>query len=289
MAKIDNLINKVTKDIIDLQARNHINVTMRIDETLKILGDTNILANAIKNDQKFDLVQTVGDHANIVYTVNGEVIQAGANVLSYGDDLTITVTTDAGYELETFKINNVTVTSPYQTLVTDNLNVVVSAVAGTYALTETKGTHTTLTYSVGGETITAGSQALTGGTTLTITAGADTGFDLTTFTVNGVTVTSPYEMTVTGAVEVVTEATLQTFNLAETVGENVTVTYTVEQQEVTAGTGVLSYGDVLTITATPADGYAVSTLTVNGETFTSGNTITVTGNITVVAEATTVI
>lgn len=59
-----------------------------------------------------------------------------------------------------------------------------------------------------------------------------------------------------------------------------------------ASTGALSsgsvvyYGDVLQITATPSSGYKITTFTVNGGSFTSGNTITVSGAITVVGKST---
>lgn len=58
-----------------------------------------------------------------------------------------------------------------------------------------------------------------------------------------------------------------------------------------ASTGTLSsgsvvyYGDVLTITASASSGYNLSTFTVNGSNFTSGNTITVTSAVSVVTTA----
>ena len=48
----------------------------------------------------------------------------------------------------------------------------------------------------------------------------------------------------------------------------------------------LWYNDVLKITFTPSTNYSITTHTVNGSTFTSGNTKTVTGNVSVVATAT---
>ena len=43
------------------------------------------------------------------------------------------------------------------------------------------------------------------------------------------------------------------------------------------------FGDVLTITTTPADGYILSALTANGSQFTSGGTLTVQGDVTIAA------
>ena len=71
---------------------------------------------------------------------------------------------------------------------------------------------------------------------------------------------------------------------------NVTVTRTSSPNQ-GASTGTLSsgsvvyYGDVLKITASANSGYNLSTFTVNGNNFTSGNTITVTSAITIVANS----
>jgi len=59
-------------------------------------------------------------------------------------------------------------------------------------------------------------------------------------------------------------------------------------QTITAGTPIYS-DDVLKITATAEAGYEMSTLTVNGNAFTSGQKYTVTGNTTIVATATEIV
>lgn len=56
--------------------------------------------------------------------------------------------------------------------------------------------------------------------------------------------------------------------------------------KLSAGTKKLYYGDKLKITFTPSSNYAIDTHKVNGATFTSGNTHTVSGNVTVAATAT---
>lgn len=64
--------------------------------------------------------------------------------------------------------------------------------------------------------------------------------------------------------------------------ENCTVALTVGGQSVTS----LKYADVATITATASEGYTMSTLTVNGESHTSGQAITVSGDVVIEAVAT---
>lgn len=73
--------------------------------------------------------------------------------------------------------------------------------------------------------------------------------------------------------------------------ENATVTCQRTSSPAGAGTGTLTNGatiydnDVLKFTFTPATNYTIKTRTVNGTTFTSGNSHTVSGNVTVVVVA----
>ena len=73
--------------------------------------------------------------------------------------------------------------------------------------------------------------------------------------------------------------------------ENATVTCQRTSSPAGAGTGILTNGatiydnDVLKFTFTPAANYTIKTHTVNGTTFTSGHSHTVSGNVTVVVVA----
>lgn len=79
-----------------------------------------------------------------------------------------------------------------------------------------------------------------------------------------------------------------TLSISAGTGSNITVNRTVSGY---AGTGNLSngarlyYNDKLKITFTPSTNYAISTHTVNNSTFSSGNTYTVSGNVSVKATA----
>lgn len=82
------------------------------------------------------------------------------------------------------------------------------------------------------------------------------------------------------------------FSLSITQGANTTVTVSrTSSPNQHANTGALSsgavvyYGDILTISASANSGYNLSTFTVNGTAWTSGNTITVSSAITVVTTA----
>lgn len=68
---------------------------------------------------------------------------------------------------------------------------------------------------------------------------------------------------------------------------NATVAVKRKNKTVSEGSDILFNGDVLTITATVAEGYDLTTLTVNGTTIESGDKVTVNGhNITIVATGT---
>ena len=68
--------------------------------------------------------------------------------------------------------------------------------------------------------------------------------------------------------------------------EHATVTVKKNGTTVTAGTGAIKRGDRLVITATAASTYELTTFTVNGEEFTSGDEIIVTEDLTIVATGT---
>ena len=90
----------------------------------------------------------------------------------------------------------------------------------------------------------------------------------------------------------ITSATSATaYSLTLTQGSNSTISVNRSSSNL-ASTGALSNGaklysgDKLTISFSAASGYNIGTHTVNGSTFTSGNTHTVSGNVTVVSSAT---
>ena len=152
-----------------------------------------------------------------------------------------------------------------------------------YDLTQDKTGACTIVYTVNGETASTGANVLKYGDKLVITVTASTGYTITKLQVNGKNYTSGTEITVDTDIALTVISTLNTYDLSVTADENCTVTVTKGGQAVTAGEEAISYGDVLTITATAGEGYEIATLTVNGDAFTSGNTVTVSGDVTVVA------
>lgn len=165
-------------------------------------------------------------------------------------------------------------------------------IARQFTLSVSAGTGSNITVKRNGTTIYGGA-TVTYGDVLTITFGANTGYNLGTHTVNGSTFTSGNTHTVTAAVSVISTATLKSFLLSTNIGRNTSLTVNRTSSPLGGGsTGVLSYGatiyynDVLKITFGVTTGCVLTTHTVNGIAFTSGNSHTVTAAVSVVSAAT---
>lgn len=206
MAKIDDVISSLTTKIIELEKRETINVAMRIDDVIAYLEDVRDIANGAKQSQRFDLVESIGTGATIVYKVGNRTVTAGNDVLKYGDALKITVTPSTGYDIASFTINGENAVSGSTITVTENLEVVVTAALKTFDLTQTVGENCTVAYTIGGETVSAGTGVLTYGDTLVTTVTFAEGYVVDTFTINGDNATSPQSTSVTGDVAVVVSA-----------------------------------------------------------------------------------
>jgi len=159
-----------------------------------------------------------------------------------------------------------------------------------FDLVQTVGSNSTVTYKRNAVSINSGSNVLTYGDTLEITVTPAEHYDISLFKINNVSqsvATQPIvkTITVTDNVAIITEAELEQFNLTNTVDANTTLVVTRDGEPVTAGTGALYYGDILTISATYETNYEKDILTVNGDAFISGETHTVSGDVTIIASA----
>ena len=152
-----------------------------------------------------------------------------------------------------------------------------------FTLSISAGTGSTITVKRSGTTLTNGA-TLTYGDQLTISFGAQTGYNLATHTVNGSTFPSGGSHTVTGAVSVVSTAAKRTYTLSISAGTGSIITVKRSGTTLTNG-ATLTHGDTLTISFAAASGYELLTHTVNGSAFTSGGGHTVTGAVAVAASA----
>lgn len=205
--KISSLIQRLDKRIIDLATRNHINVTMRIDEELPFLRRCLEIAQDDQSSRKFDITESKTGSCTITYTADGESVSAGSNVLLYGDTLVITVTASTGSTITSLKVNGKDYESGTAITVKDDISVVVVSTLNTYDLTVTPAEHTSISVTKGGTPISAGEDVLTYGDSIVISASAEEGYMITSLEINGTDYVGDQTVTVSGNVSVKTYAT----------------------------------------------------------------------------------
>lgn len=137
----------------------------------------------------------------------------------------------------------------------------------------------TLSFEVNGESASTGANVLKYGDVLKITATVSSHYLMKSLKVNGKNFTSGDTITVDTDISVVAVAEPEKFDLEVSTDDHCSVAVTKGGVEVESGEDAVSYGDVLTITATASEGYSVSSLTVNSESFVSGQTLTVSGDV----------
>lgn len=253
-------------------------------------GSTHTVAGAVSvvstaSLKTYTLTISQGSNSTITVKRNNNTLSNGAT-LTYGDVLTITFAAAPGYAIGTHTVNGTAFTSGGTHTVSGAVTVVSSATQTTFTLSLTKGSNTNLTVSRNGTTLSNG-DSLTYGDVLTITFSAAGGYTLTKGTVNGSAFTSGNTYTVTSNVTVVTQATANPYPLTITQGNNTVITVMRGTQQLYNGDQIAT-NDVLTISFAATSGYAISIHTVNGSAFTSGDTLTVSGAVTVVSAAVTV-
>ena len=206
------------------------------------------------------LVPTFTTSTDATVTVNNVPQESGVTANDFTSPVTYTVTSESG----------------------DSRNYTVTISLATYDLSIDAGDNSTIIVRRAGDffPVEAGSDVLTYGDSLTISVSASTGYQATLH-VNNEPFTSGEALQVTGDVSVTSEASQIPYLL--TIQQTNATVEVKDPDEFSLSTDTyVYYNEVLTITATPAEGYSSVTLLVNNEPFTSGNTHTVTGPVTVV-------
>lgn len=204
---ISHIISRVDNKIIELEKRETINVVMRIDEVVPFLKGVLELAKDDQSTRKFDLIEDKTGSCTITYTADGETISSGANKLVYGDTLVITVVAATGYTITKLKVNGQDYTSGTQIFVDKDITLEVVSTLNTYNLVVTPAEHTSITVTKGGDEIEAGTNVISYGDQLLISASADEGYLVSALTINGVDYVESQTITVSGNVTVSTTAT----------------------------------------------------------------------------------
>ena len=201
---ISRIISRLDTEIIKLERREFVNVTMRIDKVVPFLKGVLELAKDDQSTRKFDLLEDKTGSCTITYTVDGESASAGANALIYGDTLVITVAPATGYTITKLQVNGEDYVSGTAITVTTDISLVVVSTLNTYNLTITPAENSTISVLKGGEEVEAGTNVISYGDQLVVSASAETGYTITALTINGVDYVESQTITVTGNVAIST-------------------------------------------------------------------------------------
>ena len=239
-------------------------------------------------------------------TMNNSERRLGDEFTKAGEDVTLTLTNnlpatmvesqEVQLEAGTRYAFAVNVTSykntGYSTLYVGDFKLMKQVQAGeieTYTVTWAEPENGTLTVTADTGTLQSGA-TVEAGTSITVTATPDEGYELETLTVGGEAFTSGESYVVEANTEIVA-------TFAEVPPTMYTVSWTADNCDITVETaegttvengGEVAEGTELTITATAADGYeleslTLESLTVNGDDFENGTTWTVAGDVTIAA------
>ena len=207
---------------------------------------------------------------------NGTLRAIGAddlNAVPYGTELTIVATPDEGSELTSLIAGGINITETKKVTIKKETTIEAVFTTQSFAVKLTKEGEGTIS-AMGADDL----DAVAYGTELTINATPAEGYELTALTANGTDILASQKVTVKEAVEV--KATFTKKNFV------VTLEKAGEGELSTTGTDNLKkvpYGTELTIIATPAEGYELTSIVVDGVNITDSKKIVVKDNVTVKA------
>jgi len=229
-----------------------------IEMPYAVNGNVEIVANF--QLQSFDV--TVVANPSYVATVNG------SNTYTYGQQITPTYGLyNPGYYFVNWTVNGEVIELPYT--VTEAVEIVANFVQYEYEVTVSVSDEAAGT----AELVEEGPFHL--GDAVNVNATANEGYEFVNFTVNGEEVEMP--LTVTGNVEIVANFQALTFEVTAEVNP--------AESGTVAGAGTYNYGETVTLTATPAEGYQFSYFSIEGQDNIETNPyeFTITENVQVVA------
>jgi hypothetical protein len=246
--------------------------------TFTVTQDTVLVANfALKT---YEVTYSTPTGGTLTVTCPEGAVASGTNV-DHGTVLTITAAPSANHTLTTLTVNGTTFTS-------GNTHTVTGAVTIVATFTENPKFVLTLNADpVAGGTIVSGAGSYFAGEQVAIEASVNANYNFTGWFETGgttaIATTLVHNYTMPAAATTLTARfALKQYQVTYATPTGGTLTVTRPEGAVASGTNV-DHGTVLTITAAASANHTLTTLTVNGTAFTSGNTHTVTGAVTIVA------
>lgn len=126
---IDDIVASLDRKVIDLEYYNKTHVSMKVEDVVKYLKGVLALAKDDQTSRKFDLTIDAGENTTVTVTSGESTVSGGANVLTYGDVITISASAGTGYTLSKFKINGKSYNSNATITVTTDIAVETEATA----------------------------------------------------------------------------------------------------------------------------------------------------------------
>ena len=207
----------------------------------------------------------------------GTITARGAedlNAVPYGTELVIEATPDEGYELTALAANGQDILATRKVVVKEATEIKATFVKKTFVVTLEKAGE--------GDLSTTGADNLKKvpyGTELTIIATPAPGYELASIVADGVNVTATKKFVIKDNVTVKATFTKKTFKVTLTKEGEGTITATGA-----SNLNAVAYGTELTIVATPAEGYELQSLVVDGVVnITATKKVVVTDNVTIKA------
>lgn len=200
-------------------------------------------------------------------------------VVDYGTKVTINATANTGYHLNSLKNGSTTITSGTTLTATSTISISCSFVINIYTVNITQpASNGTITVTSAGEHHTS-NFTVTHGTTITIVATPNTGYDFKSLLVNGNSFTSGDSMVVTSDVTIIGSTNTNSYRVTIVQPPNGTISAVCNNVTYTSNF-YADFGSTVKVSISANTGYHVTDLIWNGASITDGSTQTVTGNST---------
>ena len=200
-------------------------------------------------------------------------------VVDYGTKITINATANTGYHLNSLKNGSTNITNGITLTATSTISISCSFVINIYTVNITQpAANGTITVTSAGEHHTS-NFTVTHGTTITIVATPNTGYDFKSLLVNGNSFTSGDSMVVTNDVTIIGSTNTNSYLITIIQPANGTISAVYNNTTYTSNF-YADFGSTVKVSLVADTGYHIDNITWNGNSVADGSTQTVTGNLT---------
>lgn len=240
-------------------------------------GDASITADVSIKRISVELPTSISN-GSVSAIANGTTY-TNSFVVDYGTKITINATANTGYHLNSLKNGSTNIANGITLTATSTISISCSFVINIYTVNITQpAANGTITVTSAGENHTS-NFTVTHGTTITIVATPNTGYDFKSLLVNGNSFTSGNSIVVTDNVTVSGSTSANSYLVTITQPANGTISAVYNNITHTSNF-YAEYGSTVRVSISANTGYHVNDITWNGNSVASGSTQTVTGNVT---------